>query len=102
MGTRRLIYMSPDRGHFILHNFRPPINSIDGFINGQFYYLTASSDESGTYLDYNYFGLTAGQIETLGLPTEIDLASTGPGGNTSAAPNKACSAPSMLRYANSL
>jgi hypothetical protein len=52
----------------------PPGASQSGVINGQFYYLTASSDDDGTYLDYNYFGLTAAQIEILGLPTEIDLA----------------------------
>jgi len=53
----------------------PPGVTQSGFINGHFYYLTATSDEDGNYLDYNYFGLSAAQIEILGLPTEIDLTS---------------------------
>jgi RHS repeat-associated protein len=52
----------------------PPGVNQSGVIDGQFYYLTASSDEDGTYFDYNYLGLTDAQIEILGLPTEIDLA----------------------------
>ena len=58
----------------------PPGVSQSGIIDGQFYYLTASSDEDGTYLDFNYMGLTAGQIEALGLPTEEDLFNFGASG----------------------
>jgi RHS repeat-associated protein len=61
---------------------RPGV-SLSGFINGQYYYLTADSDEDGDYIDYNYFGLSAAQIETLGLPTDFYIGSISDPGSLS-------------------
>jgi RHS repeat-associated protein len=50
----------------------PPGMSQSGFINGNFYYLTADNDpDDDGLIDFNYPGLTAGQIEILGLPTVV-------------------------------
>jgi RHS repeat-associated protein len=49
----------------------PPGLSTAGFINGQAYFLRFDSDPDVNSFELFYPSLTAGQIETLGLPTEF-------------------------------